>query len=184
MEALDEIKVNMKHDLLNIIFNSFLNFLPQISWKIKRGAVEAVSYCCIRGFYGRIPDCKLWMHAKCFHDIQKSIVLDPCSRQSTGNNGLVRCKSCCHHSLKDLCLITDSACWKKKKYSHQKDIGYYPDGCIICLKSFSVGCVLPVKKGNDCMVCSICCAIFINSWIFILNCLFFSNQVIQASCFM
>ena len=89
----------------------------------------------------RISDCKLGMHARCFHNIQKSIIHDPCSRQSTGNNGLNRLKSCCHHSLKDLSIIIDGAWWKKKMYSHQKDIGNYADGFIICLKSFSVGCV-------------------------------------------
>ena len=122
---------------------------------MKRGAVEAVIYGCIRGLDGRIPDCKLGMHAKCFHDIQKSIILDPCIRQSTGNNGLDRLKSCCHHSLKDLCVITDGAWWKKKKYSHRKDIGNYPDGCIIHLKSVLVGHVSLRKKGAHSMVCSI-----------------------------
>ena len=84
-------------------------------------------------------------HARCFHDIQKSIILDPCSSQSAGNNGLDRLKSFCHHNLKDLCVITDGAWWKKKKHSHKKR-----HGCIICLKSFSVGCVSLRNKGTDC----------------------------------
>ena len=33
--------------------------LPQISWKMKREAVEAVIYSCIKGLDGRIPACKL-----------------------------------------------------------------------------------------------------------------------------
>ena len=36
-----------------------------------------------------------------------------------------------------------------KKYSHWKDIENYPDGCIICLKSVSVGCVSSVKKATQ-----------------------------------
>ena len=123
---------------------------------MKRGAVEAVIYGCKRDLDGKISDCKLGMHAMCFHDLPKSIILDPCSRQSTGKNGLDRLKSCCYHRIKDLCVITDGACWKKKKYFCRKDIGHYPDGCIICLKSFPVGCVSSKKKGTDCMVSSIC----------------------------
>ena len=42
----------------------------------------------------------------------------------------------------------------------QKDKGIYPDGCIICQKSFSVGCTSSVKVGNDGMVGSICCELF------------------------
>ena len=125
---------------------------------MKRGGIEAVTYGCIRSLDGRIPNCKLGMHAKCFLDIQKSIILDPCNRQSTGKKGLDRLKSCCHHSLKDLCAITDGAWWKarkEKKYSDQKDIGNYPNGCVISLKSFSVGHASLRKKGSDCMVCSI-----------------------------
>ena len=62
-------------------------------------------------------------------------------------DGWDRLKSCCHHSLKDLCVHTDSAWQKKKNYSHWKDIGNYPDRCIICLKSFPVGCVSLRKMG-------------------------------------
>ena len=38
-------------------------------------AVEAVIYGCIRGLGGRIPDCNLGMHVKCFHEIQKASFL-------------------------------------------------------------------------------------------------------------
>ena len=72
-----------------------------------------------------------------------------------GSKKLDRLKSCCNHSLRDLCVHKDGAWLKLKKYCHQKDVGYYPDGCIICSKSFSVGCVLPVKMGNNSMVCLI-----------------------------
>ena len=70
--------------LFTIIFYSDPNFFPQIFSKMKRGAAEAVIYGCIRGLNGTIPDCKLGMHTNCFNEIQQSMILDPCSRQSTG----------------------------------------------------------------------------------------------------
>ena len=118
--------------------------------------MKEVIYECIRGLDGKIPCCKLGMNAKCFNEIQKSLILDHCCKQNGGSNRLDPLKRCCHNSLRDLCVYTDVAWWKLKKHSHKKDIGNYSDGCIICLKSFYVGCVLPVKKGNDCMVCSTC----------------------------
>ena len=170
--------------------------LPRIFLKMKTKAGEAVNYSCIRGLDGRISDCKFRMHVKCFHELEKSFILDPCSRQSTGNNGLDRFKSCCHHSLKNLCVITDGTWWKKKKYSHQKDIGNCSDGCIICLKSFSVLCVCIWKKSTDCMVCSIhydwflwlhfCNSYLFLDWfliVFMLNCFLWRKQMTQASCF-
>ena len=128
----------------------------KLFWWWKRGVVKAVIYGCMRCLDGRIPDCKLVMHTIFFHEIQQSIILDLCSMQVPRNNGLDRLKSCCHHRLKDLCVHTDGTWCKKKKYSHWKDVGNYPDGCIICLKSFSVGCVSLAKMGNDCIVCSLC----------------------------
>ena len=89
---------------------------------------------------------KLGMHAKCFNEIQRSKIHDIGSRHNNGSNHLKMLKSRCHHSLKDLHVHTDGAWWKIKKYSHQKDSINYPDGCIICLKSFFVGCVSAVKK--------------------------------------
>ena len=111
--------------------------------------MKKVIYGCIKGLDGRIPDCKLGMHAKCFNEIKKSMILDPCCRQNGVNNRFERLKSCCHHSLRDLCVYTDCAWWKLKKYCHQKDIGSYPDGCIICLKSFSMECVSAVNKSSQ-----------------------------------
>ena len=49
---------------------------------------------------------------------------------------LDRLKSWCHQSLRYLCIHTDGAWWNLKKYPQQKDIGNFPDRCIICLKSF------------------------------------------------
>ena len=49
-----------------------------------------------------------------------------------------RLKDCCHHSLRD---------GNKKDCTHE-DIDNYLDGCIICLKSFSDGCVLPMMTSN------------------------------------
>ena len=42
---------------------------------MKRGAVETVIYGCIKGLDGRISDCKLAMHAECFHEVQKASFL-------------------------------------------------------------------------------------------------------------
>ena len=39
---------------------------------MKRGAVEAVIYGCIRSLDGKTPDCKLGMHSRCFDKIQKT----------------------------------------------------------------------------------------------------------------
>ena len=108
---------------------------------MKRDAIEAVTYGCIRDLDGRISDCKLGMNAKCFHDKQISIILDPCRRQPTENNGLDRLKNCCNHSVRDVYAITDGAWRKKKKYFQQIETGNFPDECIIYIKSFSVGCV-------------------------------------------
>ena len=55
-------------------------------------------------------------------------------------------KSCCHHSLRDVCVHTDSAWWRLKKYCHQKDIGNYSDGFIICLNSFLYCVHFAIKK--------------------------------------
>ena len=64
----------------------------------------------------------------------------------------------------------DGAWWKLNKYCHQKDMGNYPDGCIISLKSSLAGCVTAVNKStqiikmkgnereqliNKCIICSI-----------------------------
>ena len=116
---------------------------------------EAV-YIYIRGLDGRINDCKLGMYAKCFNEIQRCMIHDIGSRHNSDSNQLNKLKSCCHHSLKDLCVHKDGAWWKMKQYSHQKDIIYCPDGCIICLKSFSVGCVSAVKKATQIVKMEVC----------------------------
>ena len=73
---------------------------------------------------------------------------------------------------------TDGAWWKMKKCCHQKDVSNYPDGCNICLKSFSVWLVSTVNKStqikkikwneqeeerNKCMVWSI--QVIFNFWL-------------------
>ena len=130
--------------------------------KMKGGTVEEVIYGCIIGLDGRIPDCMLAMHANCFDEIQKSMIHNLCNRHNGHSNRFDVLKSCCHDSLWDVCVHTDGAWWKLNNYCHQKDVGIYPDGCIICLKFFSVCCVSQVKKG-DFMVCSICCDLFSSS---------------------
>ena len=96
--------------------------------------MKEVFYGCIIGLDGRIPDCKLAMHANCYNEIQKSMIHDIGSMHNSGSNRLERLKSCCHYSLRDLCVYTDGAWWKLKTYFHQKDIGNYQDMFIICLK--------------------------------------------------
>ena len=102
----------------------------------KGKSMRELIYGCIRGMDGRISDCKLRMHAKCVNEIQQSMTHDVGSRHNSGSNELKMLKSCCHHSLKDLCVHTDGAWWKMKKYSTRKDIVNDQDGCIIFLKSF------------------------------------------------
>ena len=92
------------------------------------------------------------MHAKCFDEIQQSMIIDIGSRHNSGSNHLKMLKSCFHHSLKNLHDHTQSACWKMKKFSDQKEIANYPDGCIICLNSFSFGCVSAVKKATQIVI--------------------------------
>ena len=114
-------------------------------------SVKEVIYGCIRRLDGRVPDCKIRMHGKCFNEIQQSLIHDVGSRHNSDSNQLKLLESCCHHSLRNLCVHTDGAWWKMKKYSHQKDISNYPDGCIICLKSFSFECVSVVKMATQIM---------------------------------
>ena len=127
--------------------------------KMNSGAVEVVIYGCIRGLDGRIPDCKLRIHANCFHDIQEGpfLILVAGSLMETMD-------------------------WTGSKavastYSHCKDIGNYPNVCNICLKCISVGCVSLGKKSNDCLVYSLCYKSF-----HLDGCLFFMLNT-QASCF-
>ena len=146
--------------LFNIISNSNLNSVCFKDCKDEKGVVEEVIYGNERGLDGRIPDCKLAMHVNCFNEIWKSLIYDIGSRHNGISNRLDRLKNSCHHSFWDLCVHIDGAWRKLKKYCDRKDIGTYPDGCIICLKSFSVGCVSLLKKDNNCMMCSICYDLF------------------------
>ena len=102
----------------------------------KGWSVKEVIYSCTRGLDGRISDCKLGMHSKCFDEIQRSLIHDVGSGHSSSSNQLKKLKSCCHHSLKDMHVHTDGAWWKMTKYYHQKDIVNYPDGCIIVWSPF------------------------------------------------
>ena len=43
--------------------------------KMKEETVKEVIYDCIRGLDGRMPYCKLAMHAKCFDEIQKTLLM-------------------------------------------------------------------------------------------------------------
>ena len=136
IEDINETKVNM----INLLFQYYFKFRSQFFCfkyvKDEKGAVEEVIYGWVWSLDGRIPDCKLGMHAKCFSDVQKYMIDDPESQYNGGWIQLDRLKSCCHHRLRDLCVHTDGVWWKLKKDCDQKDIGNYPDVCIICLKSF------------------------------------------------
>ena len=99
---------------------------------------------CIMSIDGYISDCKLAMCASCFDEIKKNMIYHLCSRHNGERNrsdatSFDKCESCCHHSLRDMCVQTDGAWWKLKKYCHRKDIDIYPSGSIICLKSLSTG---------------------------------------------
>ena len=71
--------------------------------------MKEVIYGYIRGLDGRISDCMLGMHAKCFDDLQNIIIHDVESRHNSGSNQLKMLNRCCQHSLKDLCVHTDGA---------------------------------------------------------------------------
>ena len=92
-----------------------------------------------------------------------------CERNRSGVTSFDRLKSYCHNSQRDLCVQTDGTWRKLKAYCGRKDISNYPDGCIIFLKSFSVEYVSSGKKGNDCMVGSICYDLLLSHNFDILN---------------
>ena len=55
------------------------------------------------------------------------------SKHDRARNGrhltiLGRLKMCFHHNLRELCVHTDGAWWKLKKYCTSGDISKYPDG--------------------------------------------------------
>ena len=70
---------NNTSDSISILFAS--NILKTKGWDMKE-----VIHGCINGLDGRITECKLGMHAKCFDEIQRSMIIDPCSRQNGVNN--------------------------------------------------------------------------------------------------
>ena len=78
-----------------------------------------------------------------FDEIRKNMIHDHGSRYNGVRNKscVDRLQSCCHHSLRDWCVLTDDASWKLKQYWTHEDIGNYLGGCIIGLKLFSTGCV-------------------------------------------
>ena len=75
IEALDETKVNTVNVCFNVISIQISILFATNILKMKWEAVKAVIYGCITWLDGRIPDCKLGMHAKYFHDIQKASFL-------------------------------------------------------------------------------------------------------------
>ena len=110
--------------------------------KTKWGSVEEVVYDFISGLDGRITNCKFAMHANHFNDIQKKfmileadtlvVVIDLTDSTAVSITALKICV------------------FKQMVHSwHWKDIWNYPNGCIICLKSFSVGHVTSVKKNKQ-----------------------------------
>ena len=93
------------------------------------------------------------MLANYFDQIRKNMTYNLGSRHNSATNrpamtSLYRLKRCCHHSLSYLCVYTDGAWWKLKKYCCHKDIASSPGTCIISLISFSVGCVTQVNKST------------------------------------
>ena len=137
VEALDETKVNMINLLFNVISDLDLNFVCIKYGRDKKVVSEQSNLWLLRGLDGR------------FNEIQQSMIYDIRSSHNSDSKQLKKLKSCCHHSLRDLCVHTDVAWWKMKKCSLQNDNFNYPDGCIISLKSFFVGCVSVVKKATQ-----------------------------------
>ena len=143
VEALDEAKVST----INLFSNMLARFLLQVFERWKRGVIKDVIYGCVKWFaWKKIglqagKKCKLFKWNTKKHDSwswQHSSM-----RCGSDVSSLDRLKSCCHHSLRDMCVHTDGAWWKLKEYCTHGDIGNYPNGCIIHLTSSSVGCVSP-----------------------------------------
>ena len=87
-----------------------------------------------------------WNACQVFHDIQKTSFLILVAGSLLGAMDWTGATAAVITASK-ICVITGGAWWKKKKYSHQKDIDNNPVGYIICVKSISVGCVSLRKKG-------------------------------------
>ena len=105
-----------------------------------------VLYGCKWGLDGRISDCKLTNHAKCYVELRKmddGVENVRNRRNESVNNStmmtlLEEQKICCHHSLKDLQIHKDDSWWKFKKYNLHSGIGNYPQQCIECFEPFQV----------------------------------------------
>ena len=113
-----------------------------------KGIVKEVIHNCISSLDVRIPDC-----CNCFYQNGKNMMHNLGNRHNSTTNitavtSLYRLKSCCHHSLSNLCAYTDVAWRKLKKYCCHKDIASYPGTCIISLISLSVGLVTSVNKST------------------------------------
>ena len=117
-QAIDETKVNMINILFNIFSNSYLNSICLKYFKDESGGWGRTHLQLHKGLKWENTYWKLAMHANCFDKIQKSMIHDLGSRHNGGSNRFDRLKSCCHHSLRDLCVHTDGAWWKLKKYCH------------------------------------------------------------------
>ena len=119
-------------------------------WKInenfKSRFTNNIIYSCKYALNERIHDCKLAMHYKCFI---LNLISPACKKvwqERNRSDYFGQTTSCCHHSLKDLCIHIKGAWWKPEKYYHHQDIINYPKRCFTCHESFSVGYLKPLKK--------------------------------------
>ena len=122
------------------IISSFYEKNPSNNFQI----TTKVLYECKRGLDGRISDCELAIHAKCYDELRKmdDSVKNVRNRRNESNNNntmmtlLDEQNTCCHHSLKHLQVHTNGAYWKFKKYSLHLGIGNYPQGVLSALDYF------------------------------------------------
>ena len=172
--------------LINVISDSISILFASHILKTKGWSMKEVIYGCIKGLDGRMPDWKLGMHAKCFNEIvagRMMVAIDWADSKAVAITTL------------EICVFTQMVHGGSWKVLQPNRNGNNPDGCILCLKSFFVGCVLTLKKGNDCIVCSsrynsfsslhfVILIHFLMGFWFVLNCLFFSKQMTQALWYM
>ena len=124
IEVFDETKVNMANLLFNIVSHLDLNSVCLEYLKDERRAVKEVNYSCKRGLDGNISDCNLAVHPNCFNEAQISMFYDIDSKSNGGSSQLERLKSCCNHSLRDLCVHNDGAWRKLKSIATKKTLMY------------------------------------------------------------
>ena len=102
------------------------NYLEKIiDHKEERCGHEGSSLWLHKWFRWENIGCKLAMHAKLHDEIWKSMIHDLGSWKNNVRNrlevsSLNRFKSCCHHSLSNLCGHTDNAWWKLKSIATKK----------------------------------------------------------------